>query len=114
MRLEETWSLASPSAAGLLKMYADFVHLRYPLLVLLIREFRSVDSQEVDFFFFFFFLIFIFIVFVSIVIIHFLDRCYACLRSVLGFIVLSESLSTLRLVERFLLVILTKGLLLEA
>src|SRR6202789_1794213 len=114
MRLEETWPLASPSAAGLLKMYADFVHLRYPFFVLLIRELCSADSQGVDIFFLFFFLVSIFIIFVSVAFIHFLDRCYTCLRSVLGFVVLSKPLGTLWLVEGFLLVILTKGLLFEA
>src|ERR1700679_3972625 len=37
-----------------------------------------------------------------------------CLRSVLGFVVLSKPLGTLWLVDWFLFVILTKGLLLEA
>src|ERR1700679_4302796 len=114
MRLEETWPLASPSAAGLLKMYADFVHLRYPFFALLIGELRSADSQGAAIFFFFFFLVSIFIIFVSVVFIHFLDRCYTCLRSVSGFVVLPNPLGTLWLIEGFLLVILTKGLLLEA
>src|ERR1700677_697478 len=113
MRLEETWPLASPSAAGLLKMYADFVHLHYPFFTLLIGELRGADSQGVDIFFFFF-LVSISIIFISVVFIHFLDQCYTCLRSVLGFVVLSKPLGTLWLVEGFLLVILTKGLLLEA
>src|SRR6202789_1147917 len=92
MRLEEIWPLASPSAAGLLKMYADFVHLRYPFLTLLIGELRGADSQGVDIFFLFFFLVSIFIIFVSVVFIHFLDRCYTCLWSVLGFVVLFNPL----------------------
>src|SRR6202789_1662805 len=114
MWLEETWPSASPSAAGLLKMYANFVHLRYPLFSLLIGERCDADSQGVDIFFFFFFLVSISIIFVSVAFIHFLDQCYTCLRSVLGFVVLSKPLGTLWLVEGFLLVILTKGLLLEA
>src|SRR6202789_4291892 len=114
MPVEETWPLASPSAAGLLKMYPIFVHLRYPFLTLLIGELRSADSQGAAIFFLFFFLVSISIIFVSVVFIHFLDRCYTCLQSVLGSVVLSKSLGTFWLVERFLLVILTKGLLLEA
>src|ERR1700677_3116501 len=114
MWLEETWPFASPSAAGLLKMYSDFVHLRSPFFTLLIGELRSADSQGAAIFFLFFFLVFISIIFVSVVFIHFLDRCYTCLRSVSGFVVLPKPLGTLWLVEGFLLVILTKGLLLEA
>src|ERR1700677_2233512 len=114
MRLEETWPLASPSAAGLLKIYADFVHLRYPFFTLLIGELRGADSQGAAIFFLFFFLVSISIIFVSVVFILFLDRCYTCLRSVPGFVILSKPLGTLWLVEPFLLVILTKGLLLEA
>src|ERR1700679_2066547 len=114
MRLEETWPLASPSPAGLLKMYANFVHLRYPFFTLLIGEICSADSQRVDIFFFFFFLVSISIIFVSVAFIYFLDRCYMCLQSVLGFVGLSKPLGTLWLVKGFLLVILTKGLFLEA
>src|ERR1700677_4770045 len=94
MRLKETWPLASPSAAGLLKMYADFVHLRYPFFTLLIGELRGADSQGAAIFFLFFFLVSISIIFVSVVFIHFLDRCYTCLRSVLGSVVLPKPLGT--------------------
>jgi hypothetical protein len=66
MRLEETWPLASPYAAGLLKMYADFIHLGNPLFALLIGELRSVDSQGMNSFFFF-------LIFISLIFIHFLD-----------------------------------------
>src|SRR6202789_3738236 len=81
---------------------------------LFIGELCGADSQGVDIFFLFFFLVSISIIFISVVFIHFLDRCYTCLRSVLGFVVLSKPLGTLWLVEGFLLVILTKGLLFEA
>src|ERR1700679_2838680 len=92
MRLEETWPLALPYAMGLLKMYANFIHLCYPLFVLLIGELRNADSQGVNSFFFF-------LVFVSIVFIHFLNQCYTCLWSVLGFVILFKPLGMLRLIE---------------
>jgi uncharacterized membrane protein len=88
-------------------MYADFIHFCYPIFALLIGESCSADSEGVD-------ILFIFLIFISIVFIHFLDGCYTCVWSVLGFVRLSKPLSTLWLIEGFLLVLLTEGLLLEA